>query len=424
MSTPRKAGLGFIFVTLMLDILGLGLVIPILPRLVLSMMEGQESAAARYVGWLTATYAAMLFVFSPILGSLADKVGRRPVLLIALLGSGLDYLMMAWAPTLPWFFLGRVISGISGASIGTAAAYIADVSPPEKRAQNFGLIGMAFGLGFVLGPALGGVLGTYHIRLPFIAAAVLILVNLAWGVFVLPESLAPEHRRAFSWKRANPFGTLRALARYPVVLALAGFAFFVNMGQRGMESVWVLYTEHRYNWTVLQTSLSLTVVGLAAAVVQGGLVRRIIPALGERKSVVLGSSLAIVSFVGYGLATQGWMVYAILCVGALGAISAPAAQGLASKAVPANEQGVLQGGLSAINSLTMTLAPVIATSVFGAAISPTAPVQLPGAPYFVSAFFVLVGLAIAVRAFRALPEAPVVVPKAEASSPAEVPDAP
>lgn len=416
MKEPRKAGLGFIFVTLMLDILGLGLVVPILPRLVLSMTGSHESEAAHYVGWLTAAYAAMLFIFSPILGSLADKVGRRPVLLIALAGSGLDYLMMAWAPTLPWFFLGRVISGISGASIGTAAAYIADVSPPEKRAQNFGLIGMAFGLGFVLGPALGGVLGTWHIRAPFIAAAILILLNLAWGAFVLPESLSKEHRREFSWKRANPFGTLLALSRYPVVLALLAYAFFVNMGQRGMESVWVLYTEHRYNWTVLQTSLSLTVVGIAAAAVQGGLVRRIIPALGERKSIVLGSLLAMVSFVGYGLATQGWMIYAILCVGALSAITGPAAQGLASKAVPPNEQGMLQGGLSAINSLTMVLAPLVATSVFGAAIAPDAAVKLPGAPYFVSAAFVVVGLAIALRAFRTLPEPPA-AKKPEAAAP-------
>lgn len=416
MKEPRKAGLGFIFVTLMLDILGLGLVVPILPRLVLSMTGSHESQAAHYVGWLTAAYAAMLFIFSPILGSLADKVGRRPVLLIALAGSGLDYLMMAWAPTLPWFFLGRVISGISGASIGTAAAYIADVSPPEKRAQNFGLIGMAFGLGFVLGPALGGVLGSWNLRAPFVAAAILILVNLAWGAFVLPESLSLEHRREFSWKRANPLGTLFALSRYPVVLSLLAYAFFVNMGQRGMESVWVLYTEHRYNWTVLQTSLSLTVVGIAAAVVQGGLVRRLIPALGERKSIVLGSLLAMVSFVGYGLATQGWMVYAILCVGALGAITGPAAQGLASKAVPPNEQGMLQGGLSAINSLTMVLAPLVATSVFGAAIAPDAPVTLPGAPYFVSAAFVVVGLAIALRAFRALPEQPA-AKKPEAAAP-------
>lgn len=412
MKEPRKAGLGFIFVTLVLDIFGLGLVIPILPQLVLSMVNGQEPVAARYVGVLTAAYAAMLFVFSPILGSLSDKVGRRPVLLVALLGSGLDYLLMAWAPTLPWFFLGRVVSGISGASIGTAAAYIADVSPPEKRAQNFGLIGMAFGLGFVIGPALGGVLGTVSLRLPFVVAAGLILLNLAWGAFVLPESLGPEHRRDFSWGRANPFGTMKALGRYPVVLGLSLYALFVNLGQRGMESVWVLYTEHRYAWTVLQTSVSLTVVGLAAAVVQGGLVRRIIPALGERRSIVLGSSLAILSFVGYGLAPQGWMLYPILCVGALGAIAAPAAQGLMSKAVPPSEQGMLQGGLSAINSLTMTVAPVIATSVFGAFISPGAPAVLPGAPFFVSAAFVLVGLALAFRTFRATAAAPAGAPVA------------
>ncbi|GMU59372.1 MAG: tetracycline resistance MFS efflux pump [Myxococcaceae bacterium] len=405
MSPPRKAGLGFIVVTLILDVLGIGLLIPILPQLVLELARGQETAAARYVGLLTASYAAMLFLFSPVIGSLSDQVGRRKVLLLSLAGSGLDYLLMAWAPTLPWFFLGRVVSGLTGASLGTAAAYIADVSPPEKRAQNFGLIGMAFGLGFVVGPALGGFLGHYSLRLPFLAAAVLILANLAWGFFVLPESLPPEHRRPFDWRRANPVGTLLALGKYPVVLGLLASAFFFALGQRGMESVWVLYTMHRYHWTVLQTSLSLTVVGLAAALVQGVLVRRLIPALGERRSFILGGTLAGLTFAAYGLATQGWMLYVILCVGALGAISAPAMQGLMSKAVAPNEQGLLQGGVSSTNSLTMTIGPLIATNVFGAFIAPAAPVYLPGAPFFVSAACVAVGLALAVRAFRGSPGA-------------------
>lgn len=399
----HRAGLGFIFVTLFLDILGLGLVVPILPRLVLTMTAGSEAQAAHYVGVFTAAYAGMLFLCSPILGSLSDRIGRRPVLLVALLGNGLDYLLMAWAPSLSWFFVGRIISGLSGASIGTAAAYIADVSPKEKRAQSFALIGVAFGLGFVLGPALGGVLGTINLRLPFVAAAGLILINLAWGFFVLPESLGAEHRRPFSWARANAFGTLRALARYPVVLALAAYAFFMNMGQRGMESVWVLYTEYRYQWTVLETSLSLAVVGLAAAAVQGGLMRRIIPALGERKSVLLGSCLAMASYLGYGFASRGWMVYAVMGVGALGAIATPAAQAIASQAVPPDEQGMLQGGMSAINSLTMTLAPLLSTTAFGTFIGPAAPLHLPGAPYFLCALFVLVAIGIAVSTFRRLP---------------------
>ncbi|MEW5741037.1 MAG: TCR/Tet family MFS transporter [Myxococcota bacterium] len=403
MTPTRKAGLGFIFVTLLLDILGLGLLIPILPQLVLELAGGQEPEAARSVGLLTASYAFMLLLFSPVIGTLSDQVGRRKVLLISLAGSGLDYLLMAWAPTLPWFFLGRVVSGLTGASIGTAAAYIADVSPPEKRAQNFGLIGMAFGLGFVVGPALGGVLGQYSLRLPFLAAAGLILLNLAWGFFVLPESLKEEHRRPFDWARANPLGTLMALGRYPVVLALLTSAFFFALGQRGMESVWVLYTKHRYGWTVLETSLSLTVVGLAAAAVQGGLVRRIIPALGERRSIIVGGALAMITFVGYGLATKGWMLYVILCVGALGAISAPALQGLMSRSVSPSEQGMLQGGVSSTNSLTMFLGPLIATNVFGAFISPEAPAYVPGAPFFVSAAFVAVGLVLALRAFRVAP---------------------
>jgi DHA1 family tetracycline resistance protein-like MFS transporter len=408
-SPPKRAGLGFIFVTLLLDILGLGLLIPILPQLVLELAGGREPEAARYVGLLTATYAVMLFLFSPAIGSLSDQLGRRRVLLFSLAGSGLDYLLMAWAPTLPWFFLGRVVSGLTGASIGTAAAYIADVSPPEKRAQNFGLIGMAFGLGFVIGPFLGGVLGSYSLRLPFLVAAGLILANLAWGAFVLPESLPDEHRRPFDWSRANPVGALLVLGKRPLVPALLASSFFFTLGQRGMESVWVLYTKHRFHWSVLETSLSLTVVGLAAAAVQGGLVRRVIPALGERRSVVAGGAVTMITFAGYGLATRGGLLYVILCVGALGAISAPALQGLLSKAVSPSEQGLLQGGLSSINSLTMVLGPLISTNVLSAFIAPAAPAYVPGAPFFVSSLFVALGLVLAVRAFHLAPEeAPVV----------------
>jgi DHA1 family tetracycline resistance protein-like MFS transporter len=400
---PKKAGLGFIVVTLFLDILGIGLIAPVLPRLLELFVGHDATAASRTFGLLSASFALMQFIFSPILGSLSDRVGRRPVLLISLVGSGLNYLLLAFAPTLAWFFLARIVAGITAASIGTAGAYIADVSPPEKRAQNFGLIGMSFGLGFVAGPTIAAIAGQYDVRLPFYLAAGLSLVNAVYGFFVLPESLAPDHRRPFSWARANPIGTLNSLRKYSAVYGLSVAVFFIMLAQRGLESVWVLYTEHRYQWTIRQTGLSLAMVGLSAAIVQGGLVRRVIPALGERRSIIVGALIGSVSFMLYGLANQGWMLYAILPLGALGGISGPAAQGLMSKAVPASEQGMLQGGLSSMQSVTNVIGPLLSTWLFGLFIGPSAPAAVPGISFFVGAGLMLVGLALAARTFSKLP---------------------
>jgi DHA1 family tetracycline resistance protein-like MFS transporter len=420
----RKAALGFIVVTLFLDVLGLGLIVPILPRLVESFVGGDASEGAFYVGALAASYALMQFVFSPIMGSLSDRFGRRPVLLISLFGAGFDYLLLAFAPTLPWFFVGRLVAGLCGASVGTAGAYIADVSPPERRSQNFGLIGMSFGLGFIAGPLLSAFLGDVAVplpgllaevsghevlpglRFPFLVAAGLSLTNAAWGVFVVPESLPPEHRRPFSWARANPFGTLSALARYPVVLGLAMTLFLVGLAQRSLESTWVLYTKHRYGWSVRDTGISLAVVGLMAAVVQGGLVRRIIPVLGERKTLLLGASVSSVAFILYGSAPVGWLLYVFLVFGAFGGLVVPAAQGLMSKAVPPNEQGMLQGGLASLQSVTAIVGPPLATNLFGFFISPRAPVQVPGMALFVGSALMATGLGFAVRTFRRLPAPP------------------
>jgi DHA1 family tetracycline resistance protein-like MFS transporter len=412
MSSSRKPGLGFITVTLVLDVLGLGLIIPILPRLLESFVANDTAVASQLTGVLAAVYALMQFVCSPILGSLSDRFGRRAVLLTALFGSGLDYLLLAFAPSLSWFFVGRVISGICGASIGTAAAYIADISPPEKRAQNFGVIGMSFGIGFVAGPLLGGLLGQADLRLPFFIAAGLSLANAVYGFFILPESLSAEHRRAFSWKRANPVGTLSALARFPVVLGLAIAVFFMNMGQRGMESVWVLYTEYRYHWDIRATGFSLAVVGVTAAVVQGFLVRRIIPGLGEKKSLIVGVLIGAAAQVLYGVVPQGWMLYLALPIGAFGGIAAPAAQGLMSKEVPANSQGMLQGGVSSVNSLTQILGPLIATNLFSFFIGPRAPFAVPGASFFASALLYLLGLATALLTFSKLAQGPKAEPSA------------
>jgi|APLak6261666879_1056058.scaffolds.fasta_scaffold02471_3 DHA1 family tetracycline resistance protein-like MFS transporter len=417
----RKAGLGFIVVTLFLDILGLGLVIPILPRLVESFVGNDPSEGAFYVGMLAASYALMQFVFSPIMGSVSDRFGRRPVLLLSLFGSGFDYVLLAFAPSLSWFFVGRLVAGFCGASIGTAAAYIADVSPPEKRAQNFGLIGMAFGLGFVAGPLLSAFLGTVDvplphfiaeltgspllpgIRFPFVVAAGLTFANAMYGLFVVPESLAKEHRRPFSWSRANPIGTLSALAKYPVVLGLALALFLVGLAQRCLESTWVLFTEHRFGWDIRATGISLGVVGITAAIVQGGLVRRIIPALGERRSLTLGIVVSMIAFTLYGLAPYGWTIYVFLVIGSLGGISGPAAQGLMSKAVPPNEQGMLQGGLSSVTSITSILGPPLATNLFGFFISDRAPVKVPGAAFFTGAVLLLLGLLSARATFKRLP---------------------
>lgn len=415
----RKAGLSFIVVALFIDILGLGLVIPILPRLVESFVGNDPSRGAFYVGALASAYALMQFVFSPIMGSLSDRFGRRPVLLLSLFGTGFDYVLLAFAPSLWWFFLGRIVAGFCGASIGTAAAYIADVSPPEKRAQNFGLIGMSFGLGFVAGPLLSALLGDIAmplpgpiaeltgyatlpgIRFPFVVAACLSFANAMYGLFVLPESLEPANRRPFSWARANPIGTLVALTKYQVVLGLAITVFLMGVAQRCLESTWVLFTEFRFHWDIKATGISLAVVGLAAVVVQGGLVRRIIPKLGEQRALMMAITIQSIAFALYGLAPAGWTLYVFLVFGSLGGIGMPAAQGLMSKAVPANEQGMLQGGLASVTSITSILGPLLGTNLFGFFISDAAPVKVPGAAFFAGSVLLVLALFAARRTFSA-----------------------
>jgi DHA1 family tetracycline resistance protein-like MFS transporter len=407
----RRPALGFIFVTLVLDILGIGLIIPILPRLIESLSGGNVSAASQTFGWLAALYSLMQFLFSPVLGSLSDRFGRRPVILCSLFGSGLDYLLLAFAPTLPWFFLGRIVAGITGANITATSAYIADISPPEKRAQNFGLIGAAFGLGFIAGPALGGLLGNVGLRVPFLVAAGLTLLNWCYGLFILPESLDRQHRRAFSWVRANPVGSLVALKRYPVVLGLTGTFFLLQLGHNSLVSIWVLYMAYRYGWTVGQTGLSLAIVGLTAGLVQGGLVRVIVPRLGERRAIIVGLTISVFGMMGYGLATRGWMIYVILVAASLGGIASPAAQGLISRGVPLNEQGAVQGALTSLASVAGIIGPPVATELFGYFISPRAPVLLPGVPFFLAAALIFVAMLLALRSFRRtppVPDAPVV----------------
>ncbi len=398
--TPRKPALGFIFFTLALDILGIGLIIPILPNLVQKFQGGNVPAALTTVGLLFMLYSLMQFLFAPLLGSLSDRFGRRPVILASLLGSGLDYFLLAFAPNLGWFFVGRIIAGMTGANFGAATAYIADVSPPEKRAANFGLIGAAFGLGFILGPALGGILGNVGLRVPFLVAGGLTLLNCLYGWLMLPESLAPGNRRAFSWTRSNPVGSLLDLRRYPMVFGLAGTYFLIHLAHQVLPGTWVIYTGYRYHWTLGQIGISLAIVGLMAAIVQAGLTGTVVRRLGEEKTAVLGLGIGALSYAGYGLATEGWMIYAILVVGSLGGIMGPAVQGLISRGVGADEQGGVQGSLTSLASVAGILGPLIATGLFRYFISDEAPVYLPGAAFFFSAVLVVAAMLLALRSFR------------------------
>ncbi|MFN8472971.1 MAG: TCR/Tet family MFS transporter [Anaerolineae bacterium] len=399
----RQAGLIFIFVTLLIDVLGLGIIIPVLPQLVGDLVGGDLSVAAYYYGWLLAAYAAAQFIFAPIMGSLSDRYGRRPVVLMALFGAGVDYLFMAIAPTLGLLFVGRIIAGIMGASFTVGNAYIADVSPPEKRAQNFGLVSAAFGIGFIIGPAIGGIIGTIGPRAPFVAAAVLTLINWLYGFFVLPESLAPENRRPFTWSRAHPIGSLMALGRYPVVLGLTATIVLVSLAGQALQSTWVLYTTYRYDWSTAQNGISLAVFGAVSIVVQLWLLRLLMPRLGERRAMVIGLLCNAIAFFLYGFASQGWMLYLVMIGTCLAFLTNPAAQGLISRQVGPNEQGAVQGALTSIVALTGIVGPPLATELFARFTQEGAPVIIPGIAFYMAGVLSLIGLGLALRAFRTLP---------------------
>lgn len=399
----RNAGMRFILITVLLDMLGIGVIIPVLPKLVTTLYGGDISTGASVFGWFVASYALMQFVFSPVLGNLSDAYGRRPIILSSLLGAGLDYLLMAFAPTWKWLFIGRVISGITGANISAANAYIADVSAPEDRAKNFGLIGACFGVGFILGPALGGLLGSYGLRVPFMAAAGLNLLNALYGFFVLPESHSKENRRPFDWKRANPLASLQGLTRYPVVLGLTAVIALERIAHDSLPSVWVLYTTYRFNWTELENGLSLTLVGIMFATVSAGLTGKMVKKLGERKAIIFGLIVGSISFLVYGLATKGWMMYAMIVLGSIGGIGGAAIQSLITKLVSASEQGAVQGVISSIQAVAAIIGPLMATNLFAYFTSPAAPVHLPGAAFIASSILVAMSALLAIRSARAKP---------------------
>ncbi len=394
----------FILVTVFIDVLGIGIIIPVLPELVKDFAGGSTAAGARWYGLLASSYGVAQFLFAPVLGALSDRLGRRPVILVALFGLGVDYVVMGLAPSVGWLFAGRVLAGVLGASVTTAHAYVADVSAPAERAKNFGLVGAAFGLGFVVGPAMGGLLGGVDVRLPFFASAALALVNWLYGFFVLPESLPEDKRDEFRWAKANPVGSLRVLRSYPLVRGLAVAFVFMALGQRGLETVWVLYTGHKFGWDEMANGLSLALVGVMAAVVQGKLVQPVVGRLGERRAILGGLGVAVATFLGYGLATQGWMLVAFIVLGSIGGVAGPAIQGLVAGAVDPLDQGKVQGGLQSVMSLTGIFAPMIfASGLFSYFTSADAPVELPGAPFLLGAVMYLVALCVLARLFRRLP---------------------
>lgn len=401
----RPSGLGFIFLTLLIDILGGGLLFPVLPKFIASISHLSPGEASRHYGLLLSLYGAMQFLFAPLFGVLSDRVGRRPVLLISLLVTGIDYVIMAVAPNLAWLYVGRILSGITGGSITAASAYIADVSPPEKRSQNFGLIGAAFGLGFILGPALGGLLGSMGERVPFWGAAALSLANVLYGWFILPESLSAENRRAFDWREANPVGALRTLGKYPIVWGLTGALAASNLAMHCLSSTWVLYMTSRLGWGVRENGLSLAAFGVVALIYQLGFARLLLPWLGERRMMLTGLAFGIAEYLLYGLANAGWMIYAIMPIGGLGVVSGQATQGLLSHQVGADEQGALQGALASLTSLTGIVGPVIGTALFAYFTGPTAPAELPGAAFFFAALLNGLALVIAIRALSGLTSA-------------------
>ena len=396
----KQAAIGFIFITLLVDVIGWGLIIPVMPQLIAGMKHISISEASRDGGWLLFVYAFMQFICAPILGNLSDQYGRRPVILFSLFGFGIDYIFLGFAPTFGWLFLGRAISGITGASFTAASAYIADISNDETRAKNFGMIGAAFGLGFIIGPAIGGLLAGWGIRAPFYAAAILTLLNWIYGYFVLPESLAPENRRKFDWRRANPLGSLMNLKKYPAVSGLILATALVYLGSHAVQSNWSYFTAYRFEWTPKTIGISLAVVGVMVASVQAGLIRVVTPKIGNERCIYIGLLLYAVGMFLFAIATKSWMMFVFLLPYCLGGIAGPALQATISRHVPANAQGELQGSLTSLMSLTSIIGPLLMTNLFAYFTSSQAPFLLPGAPFIIGGILMLASSIVAYKSLK------------------------
>ena len=402
----RAPAIGFIFVTLLIDVIGFGIIIPVLPGLIQSMTGGSVSQAAQYGGWLLAAYAITQFLCAPVVGGLSDRFGRRPVLLAALFGFTIDYLFLAYAPTIGWLFVGRIVAGLMGASFTTAGAYIADISTPEKRAQNFGMMGAAFGLGFIIGPLFGGLLGGLGPRVPFLVTAGLTALNFIYGFLVLPESLKPENRRHFEWQRANPLGTMVNVMRYKGVAGLFAALSLLSVAAHAVQSNWAYYTIEKFQWTPTLIGISLAVVGIVFAVVQGGLMRVVIPRLGQQRAVYVGLLLYSAGFFLYAVATQSWMMFAITVVYCLGGIAGPALQSIISSEIPPNAQGELQAAFSGLMSICSVFGPLLMNSIFAYFVSEHAPVYFPGSAMLLGGVMTLVSCWMCHRTLKAHPVPP------------------
>lgn len=402
--SKKKAAIGFIFITLLIDITGWGIIIPVVPKLIEELIHANISEAAKYSGWLGFAYAFTQFVFSPIVGNLSDKYGRRPVILISLFGFAVDYIFLALAPTIWWLFVGRIIAGITGASITTASAYIADVSTDEDRAKNFGMIGAAFGLGFIIGPVLGGFLGHYGARVPFYAAAVLCLLNFLYGYFILPESLDKDKRREFDWKRANPIGSFKFLRKHPEISGLIVALILIYIAGHAVQSNWNFFTMYQFKWDTRMVGISLGVVGILVGLVQGLLIRWTTPKLGEQRSIYYGLILYAVGMFLFAFATQGWMMFVILVPYCLGGICGPALQSMISKSVSSHEQGELQGALTSLMSATSIIGPLLMTSLFHYFTRDEAQVKFAGAPFLLAFILMTVSVVITYYAFKKKPK--------------------
>jgi DHA1 family tetracycline resistance protein-like MFS transporter len=410
---PGAHALTFIFITALVDTIGFGIILPVTPELIMELTGEGLSRASIYGGWLLFAFAIMQFFCGPIMGNLSDRFGRRPVLLLSLSAFGLDYLLMGFARTITWLFIGRAIAGITGAAYTTASAYIADVTPPEKRAQSFGLMGAAFGVGFILGPAIGGLLGGLGARAPFFVAALLALLNVLYGFFVVPESLPPERRRPFHWTRAHPLGTLQHLRPYSGVIAMIGAMFVWQLAHQALPSAWAFYTMFKFGWSEALVGASLAFAGVTIAIVQGGLTRVIIPKLGERRAALTGLTLGSLGFLGYAMASRGWVIYVFMPVFAFAGLVYPSINAMMSQQVSERAQGELQGGVASAYSLSTIVGPPFMTQIFRLFTREEATKAVAGAPFYAASLLGVVALWLFLRASRDGPAPDSVVPHAQ-----------
>jgi MFS transporter, DHA1 family, tetracycline resistance protein len=396
----NQAALGFIFITMLIDVIGWGIIIPVIPGLIEELIQGDISEAAKVGGWITFAYAITQFVFAPLIGNLSDKFGRRPIILISLLGFTLDYILLALAPTITWLFIGRIIAGITGASITTASAYIADISSIENRAKNFGMIGAAFGLGFIIGPVIGGLLGQYGARVPFYAAAALCFFNFLYGYFILPESLPIEKRSVLNLKKANPIGSFLHLKKYPKLIGLASSMFLLYVASHAIQSNWSFFTMYKFNWDEKMVGISLGVIGLLVALVQGVLIRWVNPWLGNEKSIYVGFFLYSLGMLLFTFANQSWMMFIFLIPYCLGGIAGPALQAVISIQVPETEQGKIQGTLTSLMSASAIVGPPLMTGIFYYFTKEQTPFEFAGAPFLLASILMTISAMMAYYSFR------------------------